>query len=103
MLAGLLCLARERRDDIVRFLTFHFDDGDAIGRQDLAHECELSAQIVGHCTPLRFILRIQRDAFRRHAFIEGRYYVGRLLVGDQLVEHHREAVNGIDRSSAARG
>ena len=86
----------ERRDDVVGLLPFDLGDRNAVRIEHAAHERELTAQILGHRLALRLVLLVQRDAVRGHALVERRDDVRRLLLGDDLVQHHREAVHGID-------
>ncbi len=91
LLAGFFGLTRERRDDVVGFLTLDFDDRNVERLQYFAYERKLTAQFVGHRTALRFVFGKELDALRRHAFIEGRQHVRRLFFGDEFVQHHRES------------
>ncbi len=103
LLAGFFGLTRKRRNHVVGFLAFHFDDRNVVHVENLAHERELAAQIVGHGVALRFVIAVQLDARGRHAFIERGDDVRRFFVGDDLVQHHRKAVHGVDRHAFGRG
>ena len=102
LLAALFGLSRQRGDYVVGFLSFDFDDRNTVRIENPAHQRELAAQLVGHHAALRLVFGIERHALGRHSFIECRENVRRFFVGDELVEHHRETVGGIDRHSAAR-
>ena len=101
LLAGLLGLASQRRDNVVGFLPLDLDDRNAIGLENAPHQRKLTSQLIGHDAPLSFVLGEKRDAIDRHALIESGENMRRLLVGDQLVEHHRKTVDGVDRCAFA--
>jgi hypothetical protein len=103
LLLRLFGLARERRDDVIGLLAVDLDDRDAVDGEYLAHQRELRAQLVGRLGALRFVARIERDARRRQTLVERGNDVSRLLVGDELDHHHREAVGRVDVYAARRG
>ncbi len=102
LFAGFFGFARERRDDVVSLLPFDFDDRNVMHREHVAHQRELTAQIVGHRRSLGLVFLIERHTVDRQALVERGDHVRRLLIMDDLVEHHREAVNRVDRHAAHR-
>ena len=100
LLAHLFGLARERRNDVVGFLPLDLDDRNVMHREHIAHQRELAAQIVRHRVPLRFIFLIKRHAIDRQSLVERGDHVRRLFVMDELVEHHRETIDRVDRHAA---
>ena len=82
----------QRADDVVSLATVAFQDRDIESLQQTAHMRERGAEILGHCLPLRFILRILGMAMGGSIRIESDPHMRRLLVIEQFQERLREAV-----------
>ena len=95
--------ARQRGHDVVGLFALDLEHGNAVAREDLAHERKLAAQVGRHLVAMRLVLRIHRHASGGQALVERGDDVRRFFVGDEFREHHRETVGRVDRHAVRRG
>ena len=94
--SGVFGLTRERRDDVVGFLPFDLHDRNVENVEHLTNQRELRRKSSGMSS--RFALYCAKSATRacRPCPYRSRDDVRRLFIGDELIEHHREAVDGVE-------
>lgn len=94
LVAGALTGARERADDVVRFVAGMRDDRDAKRLEQLARELGLPDEIIRRRRALRLVVAKRLVAKGASALLGDEDDVGALLL-QQAQEHIREAVHGV--------
>ena len=97
-----LRLPRERADEIVRLVAGHLVDGDAEGRQGLADDGELLAEVVRRWTARGLVALVAVGA-EGAAHVEAAHDVVGLHVGEAAQDDGPEAEGRVDELALARG
>ena len=88
--------------DVVRLVAGALEHRDAHQADQLADDRILRAQFVRHGLARGLVIGVLLRADRRRVDVERHGQAVRLLVGDDLEEHHHKAVHGVGRRAVRR-